>query len=87
MLVSAPFYAQKIGGDSVGWWNDQYFFYGEDLDFCWQLKQFGFSLYFFPEAKAIHYQGISSGELLKNKNTQAPPEPPRSRSPKLPPKP
>jgi len=70
--VGAFFMLKRSVGDSIGWWNDQYFFYGEDLDFCWRLKQLGFSLYFFPEAKAIHYQGISSGGIAqKQKHSSA----------------
>jgi GT2 family glycosyltransferase len=48
-------------GQKVGWWNEKYFFYGEDLDFCYKLKQNGFKLYFNPNFKITHFQGISSG--------------------------
>ncbi len=48
-------------GNKIGWWNEKYFFLGEDLDFCYKLKQNNFSLYFYPEAKIIHFHGISSG--------------------------
>lgn len=51
-------------GQKIKWWNEKYFFLGEDLDFCYKLKQNNFSLYFNPFAKIIHYHGISSG--LKN---------------------
>lgn len=48
-------------GEKVGWWNEKYFFLGEDLDLCYQLKQHGFKLFLNPEAKIIHYHGVSSG--------------------------
>lgn len=55
-------------GQKIGWWNEKYFFYGEDLDFCYQLYQHGYQLFYYPGAEATHYQGISSG--LKS-HTQA----------------
>lgn len=59
--VGAFIMLKRSVGEEIGWWNENYFFYGEDLDLCWQLKKHGFSLYFYPTAKAYHYQGISSG--------------------------
>ena len=59
--VGAFLMVKREVGKTINWWNEKYFFYGEDLDFCWQLKQHGFSLYFYPGCRATHYQGISSG--------------------------
>ncbi len=59
--VGAFLMIKREVGKTIGWWNEKYFFYGEDLDLCWQLKKHGFNLYFYPHAKAYHYQGISSG--------------------------
>lgn len=52
---------KKTVGQKIGWWNEKYFFLGEDLDLCYKLKQNNFSLYFYPHAKIIHFHGISSG--------------------------
>jgi len=52
---------KKTVGQKIGWWNEKYFFLGEDLDLCYKLKQNNFSLYFYPKAKIIHFHGISSG--------------------------
>ena len=59
--VGAFFMVKRSVGETIGWWNEKYFMYGEDLDFSWQLKQHGFSLYFYPGCRTTHYQGISSG--------------------------
>lgn len=56
-------------GNAIGWWCPDYFFYGEDLDFCYQLKEHGFKLWFLPQIKIYHYQGVSSG--IKNKTSKA----------------
>jgi len=61
--VGAFLMIKKEVGDTIGWWNEKYYFYGEDLDFCYKLKQHNFKLFFYPYTKIIHYQGISSGIL------------------------
>jgi GT2 family glycosyltransferase len=63
--VGAFFMLRRQAGNQVGWWNEKYFFYGEDLDFCYKLHQAGHQLYFFPDARIVHYQGISSGIIGK----------------------
>lgn len=59
--VGAFFMMKREVGESVGWWNEKYFFYGEDLDFCYKIKQHGYKLFFVPDYKITHYQGVSSG--------------------------
>lgn len=70
--VGAFLMVKKSVGDKISWWNEKYFFYGEDLDFCYQLQQNHFRLFFNPNCKIIHFQGVSSG-LIKHsqKITQA----------------
>ena len=52
---------RKIAGDQIGWWDKDYFFNGEDIEFCYSLKEKGWKIYFYPEVKIIHYKGSSSG--------------------------
>ena len=66
--VGAFLMVKRKVGQSIGWWNEKYFFYGEDLDFCYQLHQKGFNLYFYPHTKIYHFQGISSGIINKSKH-------------------
>ena len=66
--VGAFLMVKRTVGQTIGWWNEKYFFYGEDLDFCYQLRQKGFSLYFYPHTKIDHFQGISSGIISKSKH-------------------
>ncbi len=51
---------RKIGA-KLEWWDEDYFFYGEDIDFCYRIKQLGYKIYFVPEYQALHYKGVSSG--------------------------
>ena len=48
-------------GRDLNWWDEDFFFYGEDIDFCYRIKQKGLSIYFVPKYKALHYKGASSG--------------------------
>ncbi len=48
-------------GDRLGWWDEDYFFYGEDIDFCYRIKKEGLKILFVPEYKALHHKGLSSG--------------------------
>lgn len=59
--VGAFILVRKEAGKAIGWWNEKYFFYGEDLDFCYQLKEHGYNLYFYPDCRINHFQGFSSG--------------------------
>ncbi len=51
---------REVGGD-IKWWDERYFFYGEDLDLCYQLKKNNYNLYYYPYCEITHYQGITSG--------------------------
>ena len=66
--VGAFLMVKKEVGDKIKWWNEKYFFYGEDLDFCYKLKQNNFNLYFNPNCKITHFQGVSSGLINKSKH-------------------
>jgi len=66
--VGAFLMVKRGVGQKIGWWNEKYFFYGEDLDFCWQLRQRKYNLYFYPDCKIYHFQGISSGIISKSQH-------------------
>src|SRR3989338_6743898 len=48
-------------GEKIGWWDEDYFFYGEDLEFCFRLKGEGWKIYFVPSISVLHYKGVSGG--------------------------
>ncbi len=57
-------------GDELKWWDEDYFFYGEDIDFCYRIKKRDLQIMYVPEYKALHYKGMSSGikEVSKEKS-------------------
>lgn len=52
---------RREAGEMVRWLDEDYFWYGEDLDFCYRIKQAGWKVMFTLEAEIIHYKGVSSG--------------------------
>lgn len=47
--------------EKVGRWDENYFFYGEDLDFFFRIKKSGYRTLFYAQPVLIHYKGASSG--------------------------
>jgi GT2 family glycosyltransferase/lipopolysaccharide/colanic/teichoic acid biosynthesis glycosyltransferase len=44
----------------VGFFDEQYFMYGEDLDLCYRIKRAGWKIYYLPTTQIIHYKGRST---------------------------
>lgn len=47
--------------EQVGGWDEEYFFYGEDLDYFYRIKQVGWKVMFYPKPLLKHHKGGSSG--------------------------
>ena len=52
---------RKEAGEMIRWWDEDYFWYGEDLDFCYKLKEAGWKIYFVSDCSILHYKGVSGG--------------------------
>lgn len=52
---------RREAGNEAGWWDERYFFYGEDLDFCYTLAELGWKIYFVPDFEILHYKGVTGG--------------------------
>lgn len=61
VLAGAFMLVRKKAGEEAKWWDEDYFFYGEDIDFCYMLKQKGWKIYYVPHISITHYKGISGG--------------------------
>lgn len=59
--AGAFMFVRREAGEDVGWWDEDFFWYGEDLDFCYRLKQKNWKIYFIPIVKILHYKGVSGG--------------------------
>ena len=61
VLAGAFMLVRRKAGEEAKWWDEDYFFYGEDIDFCYMLKEKGWKIYYVPDFSIIHYKGVSSG--------------------------
>lgn len=60
-IVGAFMIVRREAGDEIRWWDEDYFFYGEDIDFCYRLREKGWKIYFVPYVSVLHYKGVSGG--------------------------
>lgn len=51
---------RKIAGEQIGWWDAGYFWNGEDIEFCFSLKEKGWKIFYYPDEKIIHFKGSSA---------------------------
>lgn len=60
--ISGSFFlTRKSVLDKVGFFDEDYFMYGEDIDLCFRIKKAGFKVMYIPEVFITHYKGVSSG--------------------------
>jgi hypothetical protein len=67
-LAGAFMIVRREAGEHVNWWDEDYFFYGEDLDFCYMLKRNGWKIYYVPQFSVLHYKGVSGGIKKTSQN-------------------
>lgn len=59
----AVFAFRREAFDAISGFNDDFFFYSEEADFCYRLRKAGWEVMFVPEARVIHLRGSSSTKL------------------------
>ncbi|MFD0697777.1 glycosyltransferase family 2 protein [Paenibacillus sp. GCM10027628] len=59
-LVGAFMLVRREAIDQVGMLDEEFFMYGEDIDWCYRIKQAGWVNYYYPRTQIIHYKGASS---------------------------
>jgi len=66
--VGAFMMIRKSAIKKVGYFDEDFFFYGEDLDWCWRFKEKGYNIFYTPITKIIHYKGAASGMKQTSKH-------------------
>jgi len=58
--VSGSFmFVRRKAIEHVGILDDQFFMYGEDLDWCYRIKKAGWKIYYVHSTQIVHYKGQS----------------------------
>jgi GT2 family glycosyltransferase len=52
--------------EAVGGFTEDYFMYGEDVDFCFKIAKAGYHVYHVPGTSMVHFGGGSSGQAKSN---------------------
>lgn len=63
VIQGAFFLARKSVLDEVGWFDEDYFLDGEDIDLCWKIKEKGWRIVYYPKYSVLHLKGVSKGKL------------------------
>ena len=62
-IQGAFFLTRKKILDKVGWFDENYFFDGEDIDLCYQIHKAGYKLIYYPEVTVTHLKGVTKGKV------------------------
>ena len=59
-VSGAAMFIRKDAAQKVGFFDERFFMYVEDMDICYRMWQDGFKVYFCPDAKVTHHLAKSS---------------------------
>ena len=59
-LTGAFIFTRKKVLDEIGFLDETFFMYGEDVDFCYRIKSAGWKIVYYGKDKITHFKGASS---------------------------
>ncbi|KRE86355.1 glycosyl transferase family 2 [Paenibacillus sp. Soil766] len=59
-LVGAFMLVRRETIEHVGMLDEEFFMYGEDIDWCYRIKEAGWVNYYYPRTQIVHHKGASS---------------------------
>ena len=59
VLSGSCMLVRKEAMDQVGLLDEDYFMYGEDIDWCYRIRKAGWKIFYIPSAQIIHFRGES----------------------------
>ncbi len=62
-LVGAALVIRRETWQEVGPFDDQFFMYSDEVDWCHRCRDLGWQIHYFPKAQIIHYEGRSSTQI------------------------
>lgn len=63
-IMGAFVYARKEAMEKLGYWNEDYFAWWEDVDLCYSAQKAGIKIAYAPITSLIHYEGKSFAQEM-----------------------
>lgn len=70
VIQGAFFLTRKKILDDLGWFDEDYFLDGEDIDLCWRIKERGWKIIYYPKVSILHFKGASKGKVASPRNRE-----------------
>ncbi len=67
-LVGAALLARREVYEQIGPWDESFFMYSEELDWCKRAKEAGWRIAYHPAAEIIHFEGKSSEQAVARRD-------------------
>jgi GT2 family glycosyltransferase len=67
-ITGAFFFTRKSVFEKVGYFDEDYFMYAEDIDLCYRIKKAGYKIMYIPKVSVLHSKGVSSGLKKHSQN-------------------
>lgn len=67
-LYGAALLVRRAAAAEVGPMDEAYFMYSEELDWCRRIGDTGWEVWYCPQARVIHHQGQSSGQVVAQRD-------------------
>lgn len=61
--LGAALVVRRAAAEQIGWLDEGYFIYVEELDWCFRLKRAGWQVWCVPAAEILHYEGQSTKQF------------------------
>jgi N-acetylglucosaminyl-diphospho-decaprenol L-rhamnosyltransferase len=69
-VFGACMLARRAAIDQVGGLDEDYFMYTEETDWCYRLRQAGWTVNYLPTARVVHWSGQSASRVPERKRSQ-----------------
>lgn len=67
-VMGAFFLIRRKVIEKIGYFDDKFFLWFEEVDFCYRTKKAGWKVFYHPEAETIHLGGASFSQKISFKN-------------------
>jgi N-acetylglucosaminyl-diphospho-decaprenol L-rhamnosyltransferase len=69
-LMGSVWLVRREAADAVGLFDEDFFMFSEETDWCYRFRQAGWRVFFFPGAEVVHVGGASHGGSLFAENVR-----------------